>query len=58
MRDKYVAERVFKEIGYEDFMQHTERSYNDSLVEWRKSFLPCESVDGQCCMDCARFPCS
>lgn len=30
---------------------------NDCLLEWRKEFLPCESADGQCCMDCARFPC-
>ena len=58
MREKYVAERIFKEIGYPEFMQHTERSYNNALDEWRKSFLPCESADGQCCMDCARFPCS
>ena len=47
MREKYVAERIFKEIGYPEFMQHTERSYNNALDEWRKSFLPCESADGQ-----------
>ena len=57
MRDKYVAERIFKEIGYEDFMRHTERSYNDCLLEWRKDFLPCESADGQCCIYCNKFPC-
>ena len=58
MREKYVAERIFKEIGYPEFMQHTERSYNNALDEWRKGFYPCESADGQCCMDCVKFPCS
>lgn len=58
MREKYIAERVFNEIGYEYFMQQTECSYQGCLEEWRKSFLPCESADGQCCMECVKFPCS
>ena len=57
MREKYVAERIFNEIGYEYFMQHTEGSYQNCLEEWRKNFLPCESADGQCCMECVKFPC-
>ena len=38
MREQYVAERIFNEIGYGYFMRYTERSYNDCLLEWRKDF--------------------
>lgn len=55
MRNEYVAERIFHEIGYNEFAHYV---INNSLEEWSKEFYPCDSVDGQCCMDCAKFPCN
>lgn len=56
-REKYIAERVFNEIGYEEFIYRVNNSYNNCLLEWSKQFDPCNSADGQCSMYCNKFPC-
>lgn len=50
-RDKYIAQRVFDEIGYDEFLIEAERSGHK---EWIKElrFAPCMSADAQCCIDC------
>ena len=50
-RDRYIAQRVFDEIGYDEFLIEAERSDHK---EWIKElrFAPCMSTDAQCCIDC------
>ena len=50
-RDRYIAQRVFDEIGYDEFLIEAERSGHK---EWIKElrFAPCMSADAQCCIDC------
>ena len=50
-KDRYIAQRVFDEIGYDEFLIETERSgHEDWIKELR--FAPCMSADAQCCIDC------
>lgn len=55
MRDEYVARRVFEEIGYEAFLQHTkpDKTYDISFL--RNELFPCNSADHQCSFDCVKF---
>lgn len=55
MRDEYVARRVFEEIGYEAFLQHTspDKTYNISFL--RNELFPCNSAEHQCSFDCPKF---
>ena len=55
MRDEYVARRVFAEIGYEAFLNHTTpgRTYDISFL--RDELFPCESLDEQCYMFCPKY---
>ena len=55
MRDEYVARRVFEEIGYEAFLQHTnpDKTYDISFL--RNELFPCNSADHQCSFDCPKF---
>lgn len=57
MRDRYVAKRVFEEIGYNQFLQHTnpDRTYDISDMRVQDEFVPCKSADRQCYMECHRF---
>lgn len=50
-KDRYIAQRVFDEIGYDEFLIEAERSGHK---EWIKEsrFAPCMSADAQCCIDC------
>ena len=50
-KDRYIAQRVFDEIGYDEFLIEAERSgHEDWIKELR--FAPCMSADAQCCFDC------
>ena len=55
MRDEYVARRVFEEIGYEAFLQHTkpDKTYDISFL--RDELFPCESLDEQCAIFCPKY---
>ena len=55
MRDEYVARRVFEEIGYEAFLQHTkpDKTYDISFL--RNELFPCNSADHQCTFECVKF---
>ena len=57
MRDRYVAKRVFEEIGYNQFLQHTapDKTYDISDMRVQDEFVPCKSADRQCYMECHRF---
>lgn len=50
-RDRYIAQKVFDKIGYDEFLIEVERSgHKDWVNELR--FAPCMSADAQCCIDC------
>ena len=53
MREEYIADRVFKEIGYERFLQQISPNYIYMRTEDR--FIPCKSADKQCDIFCHRF---
>lgn len=47
MRDEYTADRVFHEIGYEEFLEEI----NYSKIEMH-DYTPCMSADKQCSFNC------
>ncbi len=53
MRDEYIANRIFEEIGYERFLKHISPNYIYMRTEDR--FIPCKSADKQCDIFCHRF---
>lgn len=50
-RDRYIAQRVFDEIGYDEFLIEAERSGHKEWI-YEHTFAPCLSADAQCCIDC------
>ena len=50
-RDRYIAQRVFDEIGYDEFLIEAERSGHKEWI-YEHIFAPCLSADAQCCIDC------
>lgn len=50
-RDRYIAQRVFNEIGYDEFLIEAERSGHKEWI-YEHIFAPCLSADAQCCIDC------
>lgn len=50
-RDRYIAQRVFNEIGYDEFLIEAERSGHKEWI-YEHTFAPCLSADAQCCIDC------
>ena len=50
-RDRYIAQRVFDEIGYDEFLIDAERSGHKEWI-YEHTFAPCLSADAQCCIDC------
>ena len=50
-RDRYIAQRVFDEIGYDEFLIEAERSGHKEWIH-EHTFAPCLSADAQCCIDC------
>jgi hypothetical protein len=55
MHDEYVARRVFAEIGYEAFLQHTDPNKTYDISFLRDELFPCESLDEQCSMFCPKY---
>ena len=50
-RDRYIAQRVFDEIGYDEFLIEAERSGHKEWI-YEHTFAPCLSYERQCCIDC------
>ena len=50
-RDRYIVQRVFDEIGYDEFLIEAERSGHKEWI-YEYTFAPCLSADAQCCIDC------
>lgn len=50
-RDRYIAQRVFDEIGYDEFLIEAERSGHKEWI-YEHTFVPCLSYERQCCIDC------
>lgn len=50
-RDRYIAQKVFDEIGYDEFLIEAERSGHKEWT-YEHTFAPCLSADAQCCIDC------
>ena len=50
-KDRYIAQRVFNEIGYDEFLIEAERSGHKEWI-YEHTFVPCLSADAQCCIDC------
>lgn len=50
-RDRYIAQRVFDEIGYDEFLIEAERNGHKEWI-YEHTFAPCLSADAQCCIDC------
>ena len=50
-KDRYIAQRVFDEIGYDEFLIEAERSGHKEWI-YEHTFAPCLSADAQCCIDC------
>ena len=55
MRDEYIARRVFAEIGYEAFLEHTVPGKTYDISFLRDELFPCESLDEQCSMFCPKY---
>ena len=61
MRDEYVAERCFAEIGYQMFLDHTlpaeesHSAYDVSYLRRLEKFVPCRAADRQCSLYCPKF---
>lgn len=55
MRDEYIARRVFAEIGYEAFLEHTNPNKTYDISFLRNELFPCNSADHQCSFDCPKF---
>lgn len=53
MREEYIANRVFKEIGYERFLKYISPNY--IYMETEDRFVPCKSADRQCNIFCHRY---
>ena len=53
MREEYIADRVFKEIGYERFLQQISPNY--TYLRIKDKFVPCKSADRQCNIFCHRY---
>ena len=49
-RDRYLAERCFKELGYENFLQYATK---DMIAA--KGYEPCMAAGGQCRFDCSKY---
>ena len=50
-KHRYIAQRVFDEIGYDEFLIEAERSGHKEWIH-EHTFAPCLSADAQCCIDC------
>ena len=50
-KHRYIAQRVFDEIGYDEFLIEAERSGHKEWI-YEHTFAPCLSADAQCCIDC------
>ena len=50
-KDRYIAQRVFDEIGYDEFLIEAERSGHKEWI-YEHIFAPCLSYERQCCIDC------
>lgn len=50
-KDRYIAQRVFDEIGYDEFLIEAERSGHKEWI-YEHTFAPCLSYERQCCIDC------
>lgn len=55
-RDRYVADRIFQDFGYEELLKEAE--YNQYLISLGDNitnyFLPCSGGDNQCHIDCQK----
>lgn len=50
LRDRYVAERILRELGYEVLL-------TSSYFEYYPDAIPCEGASGQCTIDCRMNGC-
>lgn len=50
LRDRYVAERILRELGYEVLL-------TSSYFEYYPDAIPCEGASGQCTIDCGMNGC-
>lgn len=50
LRDRYVAERILRELGYEVLL-------TSSYFEHYPDAIPCEGASGQCTIDCRMNGC-
>lgn len=60
MRNEYIARRCFYEIGYESFLEYTQKpnyacNYDVSYMRNEIEFIPCKSADHQCTFGCMKF---
>ena len=55
--DEYIAEKLFNEVGYEEFEYRTRPKidYDISYLRDLDKFVPCRAKDGQCMLTCKNF---